>query len=335
MFTMEVPYIPVQDTPIVLVQAATPGANTKPDYLFKICTEKPSAGGSITAMNMVDPATWLAAQLQNRSGQSISSEDFTAKAASIKLTQLQGTSHGKLIPEETGSEKVSYTYESKPGYVGKDKAVFMAEFEGKRYKIVIDIIVTMDINERSPQCPSPKYQFIKINKPASGSSGLDSGAVTLNISDLPGGAVGQTTGTTITLDTNAAGNGWFIDSTPGDNSEFLPTSNPYEWQARAGSAASGKMDMLSVLLHEYGHALGIEHSADSRNFMATTLTAGVRRLPSAEELALMQHSSAVLKPRWGSQTKPTWLTGFIGADKESKQDAASLSKLSVSLKGKK
>jgi len=36
-----------------------------------------------------------------------------------------------------------------------------------------------------------------------------------------------------------------------------------------------------------------------------------------------------------SQTKPTWLTGFIGAEKESKKDAASLSKLSVNLKGKK
>ncbi len=48
------------------------------------------------------------------------------------------------------------------------------------------------------------------------------------------------------------------------------------------------MDMLSVLLHEYGHALGIDHSANPNDYMATTLTAGVRRLPSADELALMQ-----------------------------------------------
>jgi predicted Zn-dependent protease len=31
------------------------------------------------------------------------------------------------------------------------------------------------------------------------------------------------------------------------------------------------MDMLSVLLHEYGHALGLEHSADAHDFMGTTL----------------------------------------------------------------
>ncbi len=48
------------------------------------------------------------------------------------------------------------------------------------------------------------------------------------------------------------------------------------------------MDMISVLLHEYGHALGIEHSADPNDYMGATLTAGVRRLPSAEEMALMQ-----------------------------------------------
>ena len=53
--------------------------------------------------------------------------------------------------------------------------------------------------------------------------------------------------------------------------------------------------MLSVLLHEYGHAMGIEHSADNHDYMATTLTPGVRRLPSADELALMQNLIAQAK----------------------------------------
>ena len=75
--------------------------------------------------------------------------------------------------------------------------------------------------------------------------------------DLPATALGQTTGegtsAQITLDQNAAGHGWYTEPTALDSSDdYLPTSNPEVWQAKAASAAAGKMDMLSVLLHEYG-----------------------------------------------------------------------------------
>ncbi|MBI5430101.1 MAG: hypothetical protein HY938_06545 [Nitrosomonadales bacterium] len=65
---------------------------------------------------------------------------------------------------------------------------------------------------------------------------VDPSSVTFNIADLPNGAAGQVVGNTITLDDNAAGHNWFIDATPADNSEYLPTSNPYEWVAKEGSA---------------------------------------------------------------------------------------------------
>lgn len=114
----------------------------------------------------------------------------------------------------------------------------------------------------------------------------------VGFSDLAGSSVAQTTGegssAQIVIDTTAAGHGWYVDPTPLDNSDdYLPTSNPDVWQAKAGTEAAGKMDMLSVLLHEYGHALGIDHSSDPNDFMGTTLAPGVRRLPSTEELALM------------------------------------------------
>ncbi|MBI2748600.1 MAG: matrixin family metalloprotease [Burkholderiales bacterium] len=115
----------------------------------------------------------------------------------------------------------------------------------------------------------------------------------------------------ITLDTDAAGHGWYVDATPLDNTDdYLPTSDPNVWQAKAGSDAAGKMDMLSVLLHEYGHALGLEHSTDSGDFMAATLQAGERRLPSADELTLMSQLVAQLKASTaladgGTPTDPT------------------------------
>lgn len=55
------------------------------------------------------------------------------------------------------------------------------------------------------------------------------------------------------------------------------------------------MDLLSVLLHEYGHVLGLEHSGDSSDFMAAALQPGERRLPTEAELAWMAERIAELK----------------------------------------
>ena len=62
--------------------------------------------------------------------------------------------------------------------MGKDKAVFLAEFQGKRYMVVVNLVVSKDLIENpltsdmTPVCPEP--QLIKLkSKPSSGSSGYD------------------------------------------------------------------------------------------------------------------------------------------------------------------
>ena len=105
-----------------------------------------------------------------------------------------------------------------------------------------------------------------------------------------GQATDESKGFAITLDTTAAGHGWFIDDSPLENEEFLPTANPNEWVAKAGSAAQGKMDMLSVLLHEYGHALGMDHAAGNHDLMTASLAPGVRRLPTLEKMVALRGS---------------------------------------------
>ncbi|MCL2076077.1 MAG: hypothetical protein FWH15_06515 [Betaproteobacteria bacterium] len=62
----------------------------------------------------------------------------------------------------------------------------------------------------------------------------------VGFSDLPGSAVAQTTGYynsgQITLDTNAAGWGWYIDPTPLDNTDdYLPTADTNIWKRVWGS----------------------------------------------------------------------------------------------------
>jgi hypothetical protein len=53
---------------------------------------------------------------------------------------------------------------------------------------------------------------------------------------LSGGTLGSTSGSTIILDIDAAGYGWFIDYTPYLDEKYLPTSNPYEWIVRRRKA---------------------------------------------------------------------------------------------------
>ncbi len=121
-----------------------------------------------------------------------------------------------------------------------------------------------------------------------GATDLGSGSTQINFDTLVQGALGEASGISITLDDNANGYGWYIDLTPGLNEEFLPTANPYEWKAKPGSEADGKIDLLTVLLHEAAHTLGYDHTNDSHAVMAPTLEPGIRRLPPAELLAELQ-----------------------------------------------
>lgn len=59
---------------------------------------------------------------------------------------------------------------------------------------------------------------------------------------------------TITLDTLPdAGSTWFVDPTPSDSSEFVvDPANPFHFL----TGPEGTIDLLTVLLHEEGHALG-------------------------------------------------------------------------------
>src|SRR5262249_44702770 len=94
--------------------------------------------------------------------------------------------------------------------------------------------------------------------------------VQILITNLPGSQLGLASGTTIYLDANAAGWGWFVDPTPHDDSEFTTPGDQGE---------RNRMDLLTVLEHELGHLLGFEHETDG--LMAQTLTVGTRRDPSS------------------------------------------------------
>ncbi len=89
------------------------------------------------------------------------------------------------------------------------------------------------------------------------------------VDDLPGNQLALFQGDRIVIDQDAAGHGWFVGA----------------------EAPSDGIDLLSTLLHEYGHAVGLEHDSGLA-FMADELDVG-------ERFAIDQHSVKVLDESTG------------------------------------
>jgi len=122
------------------------------------------------------------------------------------------------------------------------------------------------------------------------------------MADLPDQLLGATTGYTIVLDPDAAGWGWFIDPTPGDNREFSIRLSGEVSEAGSSSPAAGHMDLLTTLVHEMGNAMGMPEDLGD-DVAGMTLRAGERRLPE-----LAGHpapvSAAVLQSTPAAQVAP-------------------------------
>jgi hypothetical protein len=128
---------------------------------------------------------------------------------------------------------------------------------------------------------------------------------------------------TLYLDTDANGLGWFIDPTPWDNTEYSQTLTDTAYRATVDSLAYGHYDLLTTLLHETAHIQGfiagysnydrhiqtingsktfvgdgfsailtpdgshLSSSVYTYDLMNTTLTPGVRKLPSALDIQIL------------------------------------------------
>ena len=96
------------------------------------------------------------------------------------------------------------------------------------------------------------------------------------IVDLPDDRIGMEWESAIAIDINAAGRSWFVDPTPGDNSEFERRGEDLVGKSTAASAG---IDLLTAVLHEMGESLGLPHG--NSGLMSDTLGRGIRRIPTA------------------------------------------------------
>ena len=120
-------------------------------------------------------------------------------------------------------------------------------------------------------------------------AGLDAAALAkltqaqFAIANLPGSYLGKTQGNQITIDSNAAGYGWFVDPTPAADEEFTATPISKQLQA-VDPRAVDRIDLLTVVEHELGHVLGLKDlSASTDDLMSGLLGMGLRRDPSHQD----------------------------------------------------
>ena len=110
-------------------------------------------------------------------------------------------------------------------------------------------------------------------------------ATAITVTDMNGLYLGASSAGSIRIDSDGAGHGWFLDKSPDEDGEFGGSGSCLS--ADAGGPAAGRMDLLTVLMHEIGHQLGLAddfnlNSADSLMYGRAHL--GERRLPQAEDL---------------------------------------------------
>ena len=76
--------------------------------------------------------------------------------------------------------------------------------------------------------------------------------------------------------------GWFIDPTPFDDVEFTTFLSETYLVAEPGQDSAGGIDLLTAVLHELGHELGIDHVQDTAltgDLLFDEVATGERRLP--------------------------------------------------------
>jgi hypothetical protein len=136
-------------------------------------------------------------------------------------------------------------------------------------------------------------------------------SVSIAVGDLGPALLGETTGDSILIDRNAAGWGWFVDPTPQDNSEFSIVLSSGVYAAAPRSPASGRMDLLTTVVHELGNAMGFAED-QGQDVSGATLQAGVRRIPTvAAALPLSAGDPSVTVPAVSNLPAANPSNGFV------------------------
>ncbi len=123
-------------------------------------------------------------------------------------------------------------------------------------------------------------------------------SVQVQVGNLGTSILGLEAAGVITINQTAAGNNWYVNTSAGSSRAFGLVGPGGDGLAGPGSPAAGEVDLLTVLEHELGHVIGLSDNAQAGDLMDITLGVGVRRAPTAGDLATIDQAlSATLEDR--------------------------------------
>ncbi len=139
---------------------------------------------------------------------------------------------------------------------------------------------------------------------------LDSAPV--QVGNLGTSILGLEASGAITINQTAAGYNWYLSATTGSSPAFGLTGPGGEAVAAPGSPAADDVDLLTVLEHELGHVIGLTDNNQAGDLMDITLGLGIRRTPSAADLATIGGASNATVP--ASNPQPVLHTGSVSGE---------------------
>jgi hypothetical protein len=224
------PDAPSQAASVLIAQVATSLAAADVDRVIGVCSliEVAIPDSAANVIQPLIPAYQYLTEVEHRT--------VTASAREARVTILQQPKHGRLVDLSNAENLATYAYEAESAFTGSDTAVLLVERGGYRVKVVYSFNVMQvvpggneawDPYEDPRYCPNGSMWKIALEGAASALAGyvspyqLGTVDVSLSFADLDNTKVGRAVGTSITLDNDAAGHGWFVDTTPESNDEFF------------------------------------------------------------------------------------------------------------------
>jgi hypothetical protein len=223
--------------------------------------------------------------------------DSDVEGSPLSAAVVSNASHGSVVVQPDGS----FTYTPEAGFVGTDSFTYKVNdgmLDSAPATVNITVLPLSGANLMASRAPEGAMEATSSLAEAeleaitaeaierwTETLSLDSTAqallsrVSIEIVDFSDLTLGRAVEDTVLIDVDAAGYGWYVDTTPADDVEFGLTPGELELMAAGTSPALGRMDLLTVVMHELGHVLGYDDLDPSVGaLMSGSLDAGVRRL---------------------------------------------------------